>query len=309
MLIKMNEWESSQGGAKAAGEWAIPESKAQRRDRAEVVNKASALAVSGVEGSAEASYLWVEAQAGNPYLGYCRVIEAGDKASKVQLPQLESVPALSSAAKDPASDGATGEVPALADQPSIDIQHYDNTMRASPTAAEDFAGFSEAYTVMVAEQLHAQAGANLTAAIKAHSGIAESKTGVASGLPTAAQINKTLADWLAQIPAQYWRYLALFVSPQVWALLSQDQRGELTYGSWNGIDIQVAAHLDAGTAAGDMVAVAGDFWHGLVIAMRREFRAEHRNDYAGGGDIWYGSARFGVAVLNQNALARLVVGA
>lgn len=309
MLIRMNEWQTEQGRATAAGEWMIPESKAARREPDEVVTKATALEVSDIAGAPEASYLWVEAGAGNPYLGYARIIEAPKAAPKVQLPQLESMPALSSAAKDPTSDGAAGQVPAAASQPAITINHYDNTMRASPVAAEDFSGFAEAYAGMVAEQLHAQLGGDLTAAIKAHADITESKTKVAAGLPTAANINKIMADMLATIPAQYWRHLTLFVNPAVWGLLSQDQRGDLSYGEWNGIGIQVAAHLDDGETAGDMVAVAGDFWHGLAIAMRREFRVEHEVDYKGGGDFWYASSRFGASVLNPAAMARLVVGA
>lgn len=309
MFIKMNSWQTDQERSFATGEWQIPESKTSRSDPEAVINKASALEVSDVAGSAESSYLWVEAQAGNPYLGYARVLEAGPKASKIHLPQLESTPALSSAAKDPASDGAAGEVPDLADQPDIDISHYDNALRATPTAAEDFPEFRDAYAAMVSEQLHAQLGSSITAAIKAHAGVAESKTKVAAGLPTVTNINKIVSDWLATIPGQYWKNIVLFVSPQVWALLSQDQRSELAYGEWNGIPVHVAAHFDAGTAAGHLVAVAGDFHHGVAIGMRREAKFEHRPDYAGGGDIWYASSRFGSAVLNPNALARLVVGA
>ena len=313
MLARLNEFIADGIHKTAAGEFLYKESENFDRERRhEIISKASALTVEDNAGAGEASYIWINAQTGNPFLPYARIIEAG-KVDRVQAPRLDNIPAVTDGAIDPADDGTAGEVPDAADTVQIKIKHYEQTLRAAPSAVEDLPDFEQAHAALAIESLFAQSGKDMFAAIKGNADIGsntESKTGVADGLPTVANVEKVIGDWMEKIAGQYHRFGSLHVNPRLWNILQQASSGDLGYGDWKGVNLQVSGALDGGAAAGDVVAVFGDLHYGLIFAMRRDVAVKiYRNHKGGSGDLFYASARFGTAVLEPAAVGRLVVGA
>ena len=318
MLLKLSPWREPSGqeerfAVKAADAKLLVKDSGDFRTirKQEYVEKASTLAARDPEGGTDDTVLWVRAEAGNPFLRDMFIMETGD-VSSIQLPQLESVPALQdTAAINPALDGAAGDLPDPGELINVSIRYYDNYMRASLSAVEDLPDFRRAYSVMTVEQILKESGRKVVADIKANSLVADQNTGVANGLPTTANIVDKLGEVIEDVEAQFHGNGVLHVAPAIWRLLSTASNSNLSsdygYQTWNGVPLVVNGALDPGTANGQVPAIFGDFYRGYFFAVRTDITIQEGIN--NGIPFFYGAVRFGGAVWDWKALGKLVVGA
>ena len=310
MLMKMSPWQvtDEELGEKTAIGALLPGQSGDfniaKKD--ELIEKASTLAAQNTAGASEGSFLWIRVQAGNPFFDWIHV-EAAGKVNHIRLPELRNEPALRHNTVDPAHAGTAGQIPDAGDVIDFEIQYYENSLRASLSAVEDLPDFEEAYAALATEQLFTQSGKNIFDQLKQNSDIQSQTTGVATGLPTNANVKDKLGELIERLPGQYHRFASLHVSPSLWRVLNAASDSHLDGYAWQGIPLVVNGQLDSGNAAGDVSAIFGDLWYGYFFAIRKEVAIRQYNN---NGIPWFhASARFGGAVWNPDAIGKLVTGA
>lgn len=314
MLLRLKEWTAGIGRTgleTAKGELMFKQSEDFNPSRRhELVEKADTLDASDPAGAGRDSFLWVRATSGNPFLPYVQVMSAAS-GSSLEAPELLSAPALIHNTSSQSVNGNEGDLSDDSDLVKIDYQNYESKLRAAHPVVEDSQDFRGRYATMAAEQIFKQAGDNAFGHIKAASAsgspTVKVETQAGGSLPTSAQVADKLGAMIERVPGQHFGMGRLFVSPQLWRIMSAAQNADLTPGHWQGIPLTVTGTLDKGTGAGEVPAIFADLHQGYLFVVRTDFYVEASMKTE--PPIFFARSRFGGAVLNGDAISVLRVAA
>ena len=205
---------------------------------------------------------------------------------------------------------------------TVNINDWDGAVPLSNAQDQDVPGLRALYATRMFQSYARAIGIEFVSklkveAIKTGNAITLSGTvpsGVATGIPTAANIAERLNDLVTNLPTQYRAGATYHVSRQVFGrLMTGLQQSEglallpgTTIPIYFGYSVYTDDNLEPGGTANDLQAVFGNFSVGGIYGERSGFSAEE-NPYAMvGGVVIYGLGRAGVSVWDPKAITAMV---
>ena len=230
----------------------------------------------------------------------------------VKLPSIAGISWASEAAQPAASRTPGG----TSVSKNVIIETWVSENEYSLANLEDVPSMDAAIAGLMADELQEASADDAVAVLKAatvpsgHS----LTTGVASGLPTAANVVGRLTDMVTPLSSRYASGGAYYISRAMYATLKQSNNNGLNYDAaagverLNGYPVIVVDQLEA-VAAGNLVALFGDMGRGLAHCSSQNMTIGRFDQTRPGSMTYFGRARFKFGQWDENALTRMTVGA
>ena len=230
----------------------------------------------------------------------------------VKLPDVNSITWASEATQPAAPRTPGGDLASK----NVTIETWVSENSYSLASLEDVPSMDPAITGLMTDQLGVSEADDAVAVVKAATGLAGAvTTGVATGLPTAANIFGKTMDMVTPLTSAYRNSSRFVMSREYFSTLQQSNNNGINFDPTTGLTtvggylVEVVDALETSDTDGNLAAIFGNFSRGLVLATAANITIGRYDQTRPGAMTYFGRARFKHAIWDVNGLVTMKIGA